>query len=99
MSEEKEVTKSNDAKIDQDFPGYPNLPATKEIIKPENIKDEKDAGLKLDDSIQNSQNNTYGAKKNSGTDEIQSDGSAGAFGATENVKEDSDSNNFIRKNK
>lgn len=99
MSDEKEVAKSNDGKIDQDFPGFPNLPATKEIIKPENKKEEKDAGLELNDSKPNPENNTYGAKKNTGEKEIQSDGSAGAFHATENVHEDSDSNNYIRKNK
>lgn len=99
LTDQKEVQKSNDAKIDQDFPGYPNLPAKEEIIKPENKKDEKDAGLELHDSNHNTENNTYGAKKKTGTDEILSDGSAGAFDATENVTENSDTNKYIRKNK
>lgn len=99
MSDEKEVAKSNDEKINQDFPGFPNLPATKEIIKPGNKKEEKDAGLELNESTENPENNVYGPKKNMGTEEIQSDGSAGAFDATENVQEDADSNNYIRNNK
>lgn len=99
ITDQKEVQKSNDAKIDQDFPGYPNLPAKEEIIKPENIKDKKDAGLELHHSNQNWENNTYGAKIKTGTDEMLSDGSAGAFDATENVKDNSDTSNYIRKNK
>ncbi len=99
ITDEKEVQKSNDGKIDQDFPGYPNLPAKKEIIKPANKKDEKDAGMELNNSEPNPENKTYGARKNAGTDELLSDGSAGAFAATEKVAEDTDSNKYIRKNK
>lgn len=99
ITDQQGVQKSNDANINQDFPGYPNLPAKEEIINPENKKDKTDAGLELDDTNQNTENNTYGAKKKTGTDEILSDGSAGAFDGTENVKEDSDTNNYIRRNK
>ena len=97
MKEEKHVEKSNDEKIDQDFPGFPHLPAKKEIIQPRNKKEKKDAGLHLTGSKNNPEQNTYGAKRKKKTDEITSDGSAGAFDATENIKEeDSDT---IRKNK
>ena len=34
------VTKSTDKKTDQDFPGFPDLPASEAIIKPE-TKEEK----------------------------------------------------------
>ncbi|MEO8116758.1 MAG: hypothetical protein ABI653_03860 [Bacteroidota bacterium] len=99
IKDEKDVPKSNDAKIDQDFPGFPGLPAKKEVIKPENKKDEKDAGMELNNSNEKSTDNLVSEKKNIDFDEIQSDGSAGAFDATENVQEDAGNNNYIRKNK
>jgi hypothetical protein len=32
----KEVEESKDAKIDQDFPGYPHYPAKEDIVNPDN---------------------------------------------------------------
>ena len=36
MTTPKEVEQSNDASIDEDFPGYPHYPAQEDILKPEN---------------------------------------------------------------
>lgn len=35
INQPEEVQQSNDEKIDQDFPGFPHAPATKEIINGE----------------------------------------------------------------
>ncbi len=70
------VKKSNDNKIDQDFPGFPHGHASEKIIRPENDRDKKTADLY----------NRDGEKINY-TEEENSDGSASAFSATEEVRE------------
>lgn len=42
--EEKDVQKSPDPHIDQDFPGFPHLPADKKSISPETNAEKKLAG-------------------------------------------------------
>lgn len=41
---EKDVQKSPDAHIDQDFPGFPHLPADKKSITPQTETEKKLAG-------------------------------------------------------
>lgn len=72
------VKKSNDNKIDEDFPGFPHGHAKENIINPTTEKEKKVADL----------HNQDGEKINrNGLEEQRSDGSANAFNATEQVKE------------
>lgn len=96
MNEEQHVQKFNHKKIDQDFPEFPHLPAKKEIIEPANNKDKTDAGFDIEGENNSKQNND-GDKNNELMDESLSDGSGGAFDATENTMDD-DIDTF-RKNK
>lgn len=93
----KGVAQSNDEKIDQDFPGYPNLPATEEIIKQEDQKENTNAGLAGD--AQENRKRESGTTHNPVKNEIQSDGSANAFHKTEQVADFSNDNQYTRKNK
>jgi len=70
------VAKSQDGKTDQDFPGFPHAPANEKLIKPKTEDQKKTAALDVKD----------GEKRNA--DEQNSDGSGGAFEATEAVKEE-----------
>jgi hypothetical protein len=73
----EEVKQSNDERIDQDFKGFPHEPAKEEVINPK-TKEEK--------LIANVEKNTQATS----FDEAASDGSGGAFDATENVGNDDD---------
>src|SRR3954469_9061906 len=42
MDSKREVEKSNDEKIDQDFPGYPHYPAKDDILNPDNYNERVD---------------------------------------------------------
>ena len=77
ITKKEEVQKSNDEHIDQDFKGFPNAPAKEEIINPK---------TKEDKLIANVEKNTQARS----FDEAVSDGSGGAFNATENVGNDDD---------
>jgi hypothetical protein len=68
----EEIRQHPDNKIDQDFIGYPNGPATDETIKPVTGQQKKTADIYNKDG----EKRIY--RKN-GTDEQDSDGSAGAF--------------------
>ena len=68
----KEVKQNPDPKIDQDFNGYPNGPASEESIKPRSKRQHKIA----DTSNKDGEKRSY---KNGETDEQDSDGSANAF--------------------
>jgi hypothetical protein len=74
-----EVKNSNDNKIDQDFPGFPHGQAKENIINPKTANDKKVADV----------NNKDGEKRNydKRIDEAASDGSGGAFDATEEVRD------------
>lgn len=74
------VQQSNDSKIDQDYPGFPHGQAKENIINPKTANDEKVADVKNMDSEKKQ-------LQKPGTDELNSDGSGGAFAATEEVKE------------
>lgn len=75
MTGKEEVAANNDNKIDQDFPGFPHGHAKPELIKPVTQQQKKTAAVNTKD----------GEKIN--YDEQQSDGSGGAFSATEEVEE------------
>lgn len=45
IKKEKEVQQSPDPHIDQDFPGFPNLPADKKSITPKTNTEKKLAGV------------------------------------------------------
>lgn len=84
MRNQQQVANSKDQKIDEDFPGYPGGHAKKEIIQPKTATEKKTAAL---DTKDGEKMNSTPAKRKSGIDEQQSDGSGGAFGATESVEE------------
>jgi hypothetical protein len=74
--EKKDVPNHPDAKIDEDFPGFPHPPADEKIIKPKTQKDRKTADL----------DNKDGEKINY-DDRSEDDGSANAFERTEYPEE------------
>lgn len=78
-NEQKEIVRSsNDNKIDQDYPGFPHGHSNEDIINPKSNEDQQTADL----------DNKDGEKMNrEEIDEARSDGSGGAFNATEEVKE------------
>ena len=74
----KEVYNSTDSKMDQDFPGFPYGQSNENIITPATPTEMKVAAV----------DKTDGEKMNKEQiDEAASDASAGAFNATETVKE------------
>jgi len=75
MTNEEDVKKSNDEKIDTDFKDYPDNQGAENIINPKTEEDKKTAALDKKD----------GEKMDK--DEIESDASGGAFDATEAVRE------------
>jgi hypothetical protein len=79
IKRKEDVQKSNDNKIDQDFPGFPHGHSKENIINPINEKDKRTADVYHQD----------GEKTNPdpAIDESFSDASGGAFEATERVKE------------
>mgnify|MGYP000638999030 CR=1 FL=1 len=72
IDKKEEVQKTKDEHIDQDFPGYPNSPSREKTINPETKKDRANARL-----IKKEKN------KEEDDDEQNSDGSANAFGESE----------------
>lgn len=66
----EEVQKNPDQRIDQDFPGYPHPPSQEKTINPKTKEDEANAHL-------------VKKEKNTGNEQ-DSDGSANAFGKSEN---------------
>src|SRR5262245_44314997 len=73
----QEIEKNPDNHIDQDFSGYPHAPASKELINPKTKEEKKSAAVNIKD----------GEKLNR-KEELDSDGSANAFDATETVSDD-----------
>ena len=80
MTTEEDVQKNPDNKIDEDFPGFPHSPSKDQIIKPETKQDNKTAQTDKKDGEK--MNIPKGERP---IDESQSDGSGGAFEATERV--------------
>ena len=84
MRQQHEVANSKDQKTDTDFPGYPGGHSKKEIIQPRTANEKKTAALDIKDG---EKMNSTPAKRKKGIDEQESDGSGGAFGATEEVND------------
>jgi len=82
IQHKSEVADHADAKIDEDFNGYPNNPASEKVIRPETSTEKKTAAVNVKDGEKMKETS---AKKQ--TDEQDSDGSGGAFGGTEEVKD------------
>jgi hypothetical protein len=80
ITKKHEVQQSNDEHIDQDFEGFPHSPANEELITPKTKEEKQTAKV---------------VKPSHDTDELQSDGSGGAFEATENM-EFADDDDFTR---
>ncbi len=76
VKKKEDVQKSNDEHIDQDFTGFPHAPAKENIINPKTEEDKAISGV-------DGENNTQ-----SDTDESESDGSGGAFSATEDISDE-----------
>ena len=71
LQNKEEVQKNSDEHIDQDFPGYPHAPSQEKTINPKTKEDRANAHL-------------IKKEKPAGGDEQNSDGSANAFGESEN---------------
>ena len=82
--QESQVKKSADHKIDDDFPGYPHGQSKKEIIQPRTRTERKVAAVDVKDGEKQFKSRPAKRKE---TDEQESDGSAGAFGGSEQVRE------------
>jgi hypothetical protein len=82
IQHKQEIASHSDQKIDEDFKGYPGNPAKESVIKPKTATEKKTAQVDVKDGEK--MKDTSGKK---GIDEQESDGSGGAFGGTEDVKE------------
>ncbi len=80
LTDKKDIPKNPDHKIDQDFPGFPNGNATEKIITPETATEKKIAAVNITDGEKME-------KKKDANDESASDGSGGAFAATEQMND------------
>ncbi|MEP6674377.1 MAG: hypothetical protein ABJA78_04455 [Ferruginibacter sp.] len=76
----EDIAKNPDHKIDEDFPGYPHGQSKDKIIKPQNENDRKTADTDHKDGEKMNI-----PKNRRPIDESKSDGSGGAFEATEKV--------------
>jgi hypothetical protein len=81
LTDKKDIRKNPDHKIDEDFPGFPNGSATEKIITPKTALEKKVAAVNITDEekVNKNKDEKY---------EAESDGSGGAFSATEQVKDD-----------
>jgi len=77
MRSKRDVEQNPDQHIDQDFNGYPHAPASGELINPKTKNEKKSAAI-----------NTKDGEKINKKDEQDSEGSANAFEASENVSDD-----------
>jgi hypothetical protein len=83
VDKKQEVQKSKDKHIDQDFEGYPHDPSREDVIDPKSEQDRNDANMRIrEDNLKEESSNKMKSSEND-IDEIESDGSAGAFSATE----------------
>lgn len=73
IDSKEEVKQTNDERIDQDFPGYPNSPSREKMIKPETKEDKANARLIKKENYRDEET------------EQASDGSANAFGESEDI--------------
>ncbi|WP_301923557.1 hypothetical protein [Ferruginibacter sp.] len=81
IKEHEEVASNPDNKIDQDFKGFPHGNASEAIINPFTPVAKKIAAVNITDGEKIN-------KKKDQKDEQESDGSGGAFDATENMQDE-----------
>jgi hypothetical protein len=81
IKEHEEVASNPDNKIDQDFKGFPHGNASEAIINPSTLVEKKIAAVNITDGEKIN-------KKKDQKDEQESDGSGGAFDATENMQDE-----------
>lgn len=81
IKEHEEVASNPDNKIDQDFKGFPHGNASEAIINPSTPVAKKIAAINITDGEKIN-------KKKDQKDEQESDGSGGAFDATENMQDE-----------
>jgi hypothetical protein len=79
-----QVKTSSDKHIDQDFTGYPAAPAKENIINPKTKQEKKIAATDVKDGEKMEKHQS----DQDDVDEQQSDGSGGAFSATEFLIDD-----------
>jgi len=79
IDNKEDVKKNPDPKIDQDFPGFPDNPATEEKVKPETPAEDEAA----DTDNRDGEKKLDADQKPEATNEAGSDGSANAFDRTE----------------
>lgn len=88
IDDKNEVRKNPDPKIDQDFPGFPDAPSTRENVKPQTPSEKKSAGTGERDGEKDLDADKKASATPSGEPHIpvkkrRSDGSANAFERTE----------------
>jgi hypothetical protein len=81
ITKKEDIQNNPDNKIDEDFPGYPHGSSKDKIIKPQT------EGEKQVADIDNKDGEKRNKKEQAPVDESRSDGSGGAFEATEEVAE------------
>jgi hypothetical protein len=86
IEKKEQVKTSSDKHIDQDFPGYPDSPSKESIINPKTKQEKKVAAVNVQDGEKINKRQNEGDE----VDEQQSDGSGGAFSATEFLIDDED---------
>ncbi len=82
IKNKEQVKTSSDKHIDQDFPGYPDSPSKERIINPKTNQEKKVAAINVQDGEK------INKQQDKEVDEQQSDGSGGAFSATEFLIDD-----------
>ena len=74
-----EISRNPDPHIDQDFPGFPAQPASEKKVNPNTTDEKKTAALDTKDGEKKLDID----RKDPSKDELESDGSGGAFSQTE----------------
>lgn len=88
MASGEDVQNSPDAKTDEDFKGFPGGQASKEMIAPETATEKTHAAVEvIDGDKMTDAQKEHAQDKVAETNEALSDGSGGAFGATEQVSD------------
>lgn len=101
INKNQDVQKSEDERIDQDFEGYPGNPSKENIIRPKDETDRTTADVdnaNINDYADSSENKRTG-KNREDIDELQSDGSGGAFKGTEEVSDETEADDVKKEDK
>ncbi len=83
-----DVSHSNDAKTDEDHPGFPGGQSSPQMINPKTAEEKKLAAVDIKDGDKMTpEENANAQAKVAETNEALSDGSGGAFEATEEISD------------